>query len=249
MRAPNQLVHSRARIRQRYAMFPIEGYPVSRSPLWSNVEIRVLTSPAMGASFVQHHLTFAPGGSGKRISDNRVESLLYVLSGQLTLKSASEHGLVAGDFAFLPHPRGFEIRSTDGATALLLHKVYEPAPGIEAPREIIGAESQISADIWMNNPQTRLQMLIPDDLRYDFAMNILNFEPGHGLPYVETHVMEHGLFILQGKGLYYLDNEWMEVEKNDFLWIGPYCPQSYSATGPEPTRYIYYKNVNREIPL
>lgn len=249
MRTPNQLVHSRARIRQRYAMFPIEGYPVSRSPLWNNVEIRVLTSPAMGANFVQHHLTFAPGGSGKRISDNRVESFVYILTGDVTLKASKEQSLSAGGFAFLPHTHGFEIRSTDGAAALLLHKVYEPAPGIEPPAEIIGAESKVSAEVWMDNPATRLQTLIPDDLRYDFAMNILNFEPGNGLPYVETHVMEHGLFILQGKGLYYLNNDWMEVEKNDFLWIGPYCPQSYYATGPEATRYIYYKNVNREIPL
>jgi (S)-ureidoglycine aminohydrolase len=249
MRTPNQLVHSRARIRQRYAMFPIEGYPVSRSPLWNNVEIRVLTSPAMGANFVQQHLTFSPGGSGKRISDNRTESFLFVLSGAITLKTAGEHAMAACDFAFLPHTRGFEIRSTDGATALLLHKVYEPAPGIEAPPEIVGTESKIPAETWMNNPASRMQTLIPDDLRYDFAMNILNFDPGHGLPYVETHVMEHGLFMLQGKGLYYLDNQWMEVEKNDFLWIGPYCPQSYYAAGPEPTRYLYYKNVNREISL
>jgi (S)-ureidoglycine aminohydrolase len=230
-------------------MFPIEGYPVSRSPLWNNVEIRVLAAPVIGSNFVQHHLTFAPGGSGKRISDNRVESFLYVVAGSLTLKTDREHALLAGGFAFLPHTRGFEMRSADGATALLLHKVYEPAPGIEPAKEIIGTESKVPAEVWMDNPASRLQTLIPDDLHYDLAMNIFTFDPGHGLPYVETHVMEHGLFMLQGKGVYYLDNEWMEVEKNDFIWLGPYCPQSYYATGPEKTRYIYYKNVNREIPL
>ena len=80
-------------------------------------------------------------------------------------------------------------------------------------------------------------------------MNIFTFAPGHGLPVIETHVMEHGALILEGKGLYYLGDGWMEVEKDDFIWMGPYCPQSFYATGPTPAKYIYYKNVNREIPL
>ena len=101
----------------------------------------------------------------------------------------------------------------------------------------------------MNNPSTRLQLLIPDDLQYDLAMNIFTFDPGHGLPFVETHVMEHGLLMLQGNGRYYLSGEWMDVEKDDFIWMGPYCPQCYCASGPTATRYIYYKNVNREIPI
>jgi (S)-ureidoglycine aminohydrolase len=249
MRTPQQLVHSRARIRQRYAMFPLEGYPVSRSPLWTNTEIRVLTSPAMGAGFLQHHLTLAPAAIGKRSNDPNIESFLYVLSGQITLRTTKEHRLLACDFAFVPPKSEFEITTTEPATILLLHKTYEPAPGIEPPKEIIGSESKIPADVWMNDPGAKLQLLIPDELQYDFAMNIFTFDPGHGLPYVETHVMEHGLLVLQGKGLYYLDGEWMEVEKDDFIWMGPYCPQSYYATGPTVTKYIYYKNVNREIQL
>src|SRR5262245_28093497 len=120
MRAPNQLVHSRARIRQRYAMFPLEGYPASQSPNWTNTEIRVLASPAMGANFVQHHLTLAPSATGSRKSDGRIESFLFVLSGQLTLRTTNEHRLVAGDFAYVPHTSGYEIASTESATALLL---------------------------------------------------------------------------------------------------------------------------------
>ncbi len=83
----------------------------------------------------------------------------------------------------------------------------------------------------------------------DLAMNIFTFDTGHSLPVTETHVMEHGLYMLQGKGVYFLGSEWMEVQATDFIWMGPYCPQSYYATGPEASRYLYYKNVNREIPL
>ena len=41
----------------------------------------------------------------------------------------------------------------------------------------------------------------------------------------------------------------MEVEQDDFIWMGPYCPQSFYATGEQPAKYIYTKDVNREIVL
>lgn len=249
MRRPDQLVHSRARLRRRYALFPLEGFPPSVLPSWKNTEARVLTSPAMGAEFLLHHLTIASGGGTRRAPDQRIESFIFLLDGRAALVTDRETPLDAGGFAFLPHQLGFELRSDERTTALLLQKVYEPSEGIEPGGFVIGNERDIPAEVWMNNPASRLQCLIPDRINYDLAMNIFTFDPGHGLPYVETHVMEHGLLMLQGKGMYYLDGEWMEVKKDDFIWIGPYCPQSYYATGPTPTRYIYYKNVNREIPL
>jgi (S)-ureidoglycine aminohydrolase len=130
----------------------------------------------------------------------------------------------------------------------MLRKVFERGPDAP-PVHITNHESNVERVMYMGDKGARLQTLIPDDLKYDMAMNIFTFDPGHGLPYVETHVMEHGLLVLEGKGLYYLDGEWMEVERDDFIWMGPYCPQSFYATGPAPAKYIYYKNVNREIPL
>jgi (S)-ureidoglycine aminohydrolase len=131
----------------------------------------------------------------------------------------------------------------------VLRKVFERDHATEIFQPFHGEESNVKAETWAENAHSRLQTLIPDDLQYDMAMNIFTFDPGHGLPYVETHVMEHGLLFLQGKGMYYLEGEWMEVEQDDFIWMGPYCPQSFYATGPTPSRYLYYKNVNREIPL
>jgi (S)-ureidoglycine aminohydrolase len=81
------------------------------------------------------------------------------------------------------------------------------------------------------------------------AMNIFTFPPGYSLPIIETHVMEHGLLFLAGQGIYYLGNTWREVKAGDFIWMGPYCPQGFFATGSEPARYIYYKNVNRDVVL
>ena len=250
MRNSDQLVHSRACIRQRYAVFPLEGYPFSRLPGWQNTDVRVLTSPRMGAEFVEHLLDMKAGASGQRPSDGRVENFFYLLDGEaeLRLSGGAKHALTPGSYALVPHTLGFSIKSA-GAKIIWVQKVYEPAVGIDPGKEIISHISKVPAEDYLGNPKAKLQTLIPDELAYDIAMNIFTFDSGQSLPVVETHVMEHGLYFLQGKGLYYLDGQWMEVEKDDFIWMGPYCPQSFYATGPTPSKYLYYKNVNREIPL
>ncbi|HET6452700.1 MAG TPA: (S)-ureidoglycine aminohydrolase, partial [Spirochaetia bacterium] len=113
----------------------------------------------------------------------------------------------------------------------------------------VGDQGRVKGEIYCDDPGALLQCLVPDEISYDLAMNIFTFETGHGLPVTETHVMEHGLYMLQGKGVYFLGDSWMEVEATDFIWMGPWCPQSYYAAGPLPSRYLYYKNVNREIAL
>ena len=77
------------------------------------------------------------------------------------------------------------------------------------------------------------------------AVNIFTYDPGATLPRVETHVMEHGMLFLTGGGVYRLDADWHPVAAGDALWIAAYCPQWFIAAGPEPARYIYYKDINR----
>ena len=63
---------------------------------------------------------------------------------------------------------------------------------------------------------------------------------------VETHIMEHGMLMIQGQGIYRLGDDWHPIQDGDAVWMGPYCPQWFVATGKTPARYIYYKNVNRD---
>jgi (S)-ureidoglycine aminohydrolase len=251
MRPVQHLVHSRARIRQRYALFPLEGYPTSRLPTWSDAEVRVLAAPALGAQFVQYLIDLPPGKRGDFVPHPNLETFHYVISGTGEFRNSLgiESNLSPGSFGLTPPERGVSITAKSPLRLLILRKRHEPAHGHEKGGSVYGHESKIPALPWADNPHSRLQTLIPDDFAHDLAMNIFTFDPGHGLPIVETHVMEHGLFFLEGKGLYYLDDRWMEVEKDDFIWMGPYCPQSFYATGPTPARYVYYKNVNRDIPL
>ncbi|MGH7177655.1 MAG: (S)-ureidoglycine aminohydrolase [Tepidisphaeraceae bacterium] len=250
MRTADQLLHSRTRVRSRYALLPLEGFPVSRLPDWTLTEARILAAPALGARFAQYLLDLQPEGGLRRAPDRRIESFIYVLSGQVNVNAGQgDNALTEGGFAFIPHTSPHSLCATAASRLLMLRKEFEPAAGIAPPGPVFGNQSQVRAETYLGNEHARLQTLLPDEQAYDMAMNIFTFDPGHCLPYVETHVMEHGLYFLEGKGVYYLGEDWMEVQRDDFIWMGPYCPQSFYATGPTPSRYIYYKNVNREIPL
>jgi len=248
MRKPEQLVHSRTRVTSRYALMPLEGFPVSRFPSCPEAEARVLASPALGAQFVEMLVDLPKGKTLSVVASGEVEHFYYVISGTGKLQEGrSARVLEPGSFGLLPPETSFQIAAAEPLRYLSLRKNYESARGVEVFKSIHGHESQIERKVWADNPHTKLQTLIPDEIAFDLAMNIFTFDPGFGLPVVETHVMEHGLLFLEGKGLYYLGEQWMEVESDDFIWMGPYCPQSFYATGPAPARYIYYKNVNREI--
>jgi (S)-ureidoglycine aminohydrolase len=91
--------------------------------------------------------------------------------------------------------------------------------------------------------------LLPIDIGFDMNMHILAFEPGSCHPFVETHVQEHGAYVLSGEGLYLLDNEWIPVKKDDFLWMGAYVTQAAYGIGKDWFAYIYSKDCNRDVIL
>ena len=256
MRRQDELLGGRARVRERYALIPLEGVPLSRLPEWPGARAQVLASPALGAGFVQYRIEMDAGGAAAHPADGEIEHFLYVMDGKASLSfeggTGADSGAVslgAGGYALVPPSSGYSLSAEEDSTVLLLRKRYEPLPGTDAFAPLTGNQADVPGETYMGDPGALLQSLVPDDLAYDMAMNIFTFQTGHSLPVTETHVMEHGLVVLQGKGVYYLDDSWMEVEESDFIWMGPYCPQSYYAAGPVPSRYIYYKNVNREIPL
>ncbi len=250
MRAQDQLLGSRTRVNPRYAVLPREGIPFSRLPEWPQAQVRVLAGPALGAGFAEYLLDLPAGSSGSHGADGRIEFFFYVLSGTLALKiDGRGHALGEGGYAFVPAGSDFRAEAAGAVSLLLLRKPYEEASGVSPAAALVGNQADVPSSIYYGDPGARLQELLPNELSFDMAMNIFTFDSGHSLPITETHVMEHGLYMLQGKGVYFLGDTWMEVEATDFIWMGPFCPQSYYATGPQPSRYIYYKNVNREIPL
>ena len=89
----------------------------------------------------------------------------------------------------------------------------------------------------------------PADLRHDMHVTVVTLAPGAVIPFPETHVMEHGLYVLEGKAVYRLNQDWVEVQAGDFMWLRAFCPQACYAGGSGNFRYLLYKDVNRHAGL
>ena len=230
---------------------PLEGFPDSRLPGWPGARVRVLASPALGAEFVWYQIDMPAGAAGAFEADDAVETFFYIQAGEGEFPNdhGADRALRPGSFGLIPPGKSTRLSAGSALSVIILRKRYEPAEGHPTGTAHFGQEANVAKQHWNDNADTLLQTLLPDDPAFDLAMNIFTFTPGHGLPIVETHVMEHGALILHGKGLYYLGDRWIEVETDDFIYMAPFCPQSFYATGPTAARYLYYKNVNREIAL
>ena len=247
--AQSGLVTSRAVVRRNYAILPPEGVATSVLPEWRDTISRVLAAPAMGARFAQYLLEVAPGGGSTQTLRDGVQMFLYVLAGEARLDlNGAAHRLGPGGFAYGRPGSRFVLEATKPLRLLWLKKVYVPF-GTARPGDLVGDEAKVRGETYMGIEGLVLKTLLPADLAFDMAMNIFTFPPGYSLPVIETHVMEHGLYFLEGQGLYYLDQTWSEVKHGDFIWMGPYVPQSFYATSSNPARYLYYKDVHRDVEL
>jgi (S)-ureidoglycine aminohydrolase len=117
---------------------------------------------------------------------------------------------------------------------------------VAAPRIIVGREQDVEGQPFLGDADARLHVLLPDEPAFDLAVNVFRFRPGATLPFVEVHVMEHGLLMLEGQGVYRLGDSWYPVRAGDVIWMAPFCPQWFVAMGKTPSAYLYYKDVNRD---
>ena len=243
------LVWSRARVERDWALLPPQGMAESVLPEWTSTVAKVLAAPAMGARFVQYDLRVGKGGGTQQQLPEHVQAFVFVQGGSVRFDvNGAGSTLAAGGFLYMKPGSRFAITAQEDAHLLWLKKRHVPFGSVR-PHDLVGDETKLAGETYMGMEGVILKTLLPLDTAFDMAMNIFTFPPGGSLPITETHVMEHGLVMLQGQGVYYLGREWMEVQAGDFIWMGPYVPQSFYATGDEPTRYIYYKDVHRDVQL
>lgn len=244
------LVSSRAVVERNYAILPPEGVAPSILPEWRSTVAKVLAAPAMGARFVETLLEIEARGGSEQTLPPAVEAFFYVLQGEAMLehRGGAATRLGPGGFAYLKPGSSFALIAEVPCRVLWLKKVYQPF-GSLPPHDVVGHEQDIPGETYQGIEGLILKTLLPVEMSFDMAMNIFTFPPGFALPVIETHVMEHGLYFLQGMGVYYLGKTWAEVKEADFIWMGPYVPQSFHAGGPTPSRYLYYKDVHRDVAL
>jgi (S)-ureidoglycine aminohydrolase len=238
---------TRSRLHRSHAILTPESFVRSDLPGWERSQGVILISPRMGAHFVQYLALMQADGHGAAAQAG-VERVLYVLEGRvaLTLPGADECILEPGGFAFSPPGCVLEIRAIAESRLNIFEKKYVPRAGVAVPEAFCGNESQVDGAPFLGDPDAVLKVLLPLDLRFDIAVNVFTFQPGAALPLVEMHVMEHGLLMLAGQGVYRLGEEWYPVREGDVIWMAPFCPQWFVAMGKTPARYLYYKDVNRD---
>jgi len=205
----------------------------------------VHASPALGARFAEYTAEMESGG---RLGPSAAQRFLYVFNGTVTVTiSGAEHLLEPDGFAYLPQGRDASVvAGSDGARIEVFEKRYLPVAGHAAPAAIFGNEKQVAPQPLMGDSALQVRSLLPDAMAFDFAVNTMEYQPGAALAMVETHVMEHGLLMLQGGGIYRLADGWYPVTEGDFIWMAPWCPQWFGALGKQAAKYLIYKDWNRD---
>ncbi len=252
------LLTGRAAFTTAYAVIPRgtqRDIVTSYLPFWEDARFWVLARPLSGfAETFSHYLAeVAPGGGSDRPeTDDRAQSVLFIVGGRGTLVLAGEeHSLTAGSYAYIPPGTDWSLRATETLTFHWIRKAYEAVEGLDTPAPFVTSDAAVEP-IAMPGTEGRwatTRFVDPTDIRHDMHVNVVTFQPGAVIPFAETHVMEHGLYVLEGKAVYRLNTDWVEVEAGDYMWLRAFCPQACYAGGPGPFRYLLYKDVNRHMKL
>ena len=258
---PQTALHTgRAIFTTAYAVIPrvvMTDIVTSSLPGWARTRAWIIARPMSGFSetFSQYIVEVEPGGgSDTPEPDAGVEGVVFVTEGRLrlTLDGAAHH-LAPGGYAFVPPGMAWALHNAGEKPARFhwIRKLYEPAPGWPVPAPVVTNEQDHTPaampgtkGVWATT-----RFVSNDNLSHDMQVNIVTFQPGGSIPFEETHVMEHGLYVLEGKAVYKLNSDWVEVEAGDFMWLRAFCPQACYAAGPGPFRYLLYKDMHRHARL
>ncbi len=230
-----------------YMLFPKSCRVDHHLPGFDGVVAQVLSTPQHGSKFVEHELVFDPNGGMSKTKQEEFEQFLFVLEGKIRLEvDGKKHNMDEGGFSWLPPQAAYSMKNDQDAVSrvIWIRRRYVKAEGIEIPQAIVANEKDVKGDPVDTYME---QHLTPyEQLGFDMGINLQVFDPGSYFGMVEAHVMEHGLYMLYGRGLYWLNQDLMETQKDDFIYMAPYCPQYFYATGWDKSAYLLYKDVNRD---
>jgi len=236
---------TRSVYKRDHALITPESQVFSPLPEWTNTLGAYLITPAIGSNFVMY-LAKMQGNSKSGLPPSDVERFIFVVQGAVTLANVSggSHELIVDSYAYLPPNFQHSLKCDASATLVVFERRYaslekyvteqivsstKKQPLLETPGEIF-----------------ELRKLLPTSLPYDFNIHIMDFQPGEFLNVKEVHYNQHGLLLLEGQGIYRLGDNWYPVEAGDVIWMAPFVPQWYAALGKTRTRYLLYKDVNRD---
>lgn len=255
-----QLLTDRAVLTEAYAILPkgvLQDIVTSWLPFWEKTRLWIIARPLTGfaETFAQYIMEVAPGGgSDQPEPDAGAEGVLFVVGGEVELTlEGTKHIMKEGGYAFIPPGSNWTLhnRSDEIANFHWIRKRYQAVEGIPLPEAFVTNEKDVEPFPMpgTNGAWVTTRFVDMSNMSHDMHVNIVTFEPGGVIPFAETHIMEHGLYVLEGKAVYRLNQDWVEVEAGDYMWLRAFCPQACYAGGPGRFRYLLYKDVNRHPSL
>lgn len=233
----HQLGYTRSSRQADHMLLTPDTFVRAPFPGMRNATAIVHATPAIGPRFTEYTVEFGAGGE---VPSCKAQRFIYVIEGEI---SVSGRRLVAESYAYFPEGSQNAVSSAAGGRVVVIEKAYVPSNLASSPKELLGRERELKAQSLGDGLEVRI--LLPECAEWDFAVNTMTYQPGATLPMVEAHVMEHGLLMLAGSGIYRLGDHWYPVTAGDFIWMAPWCLQWFGALGQAPAKYLIYKDWNR----
>lgn len=249
---PQDLLSSRAVIkRHNYAILPEDGLVKNVVPGFENCDMTILATPKLGASFVDYIVTMNEGGKNTEgFGGDGIEIFVYVIEGDVKAAADKEEfELKTGGYLYCPPGTKLYLKNNISNSKLFLYKRrYQELAG-HKPYVVSGNANNLEKIDYEDMKDVTVQDFLPKELGFDMNFHILSFKPGASHGYIETHLQEHGAYLLSGEAMYVLDNEWFPVKKGDYIFMGAYVHQACYAVGRESLSYIYSKDCHRDVEI
>jgi len=250
-----ELLETRSVVRKNnWALLEPDGLVKNSIPGYVNCDVTILGSPSLGASFADYLVTVREGGCNHELGGDGIETFLYVIEGEVLVRNLEKEGVLETEgYIYSPedNPLSFENKSGKEAKLFVYKRRYEKVQGAEA-HTVTGSAKEMAWAPYEGMENCHIKDLLPAgmDMGFDMNIHILKFKPGASHGYIETHIQEHGMYFLSGKGMYRVDNEWIPVKAGDYMFLDAYCPQAcYGVGRDEDFSYIYSKDCNRDVKL
>ena len=239
----HHLGQTRSALERNHLLLTPDTFVRTTVPGMTKAVAIIHVSPAIGAAFTQYTAEFEANG---QLGPTSAQRFLYLLEGSIELAvSGKQQALAPRGFAYIPEGLSHQVTAKARSRVAVVEKPYQRLASAAAPELIVSSEDAVASLALNDDPDVQVRCLLPDHLSYDFAVNTMSYQPGAALSMVEMHIMEHGLLMLEGGGIYRLGDSWYPTTAGDFIWMGPWCPQWFGAIGKKPAKYLIYKDWNR----
>jgi (S)-ureidoglycine aminohydrolase len=239
----HRLGHTRTSHQPNHLLLTPDTFVRTSLPGMKACSAIIHAGPALGAKFTQYTADFEAGGE---LGNTLAQRFIFVIEGAVTLTvKGNANELAARGYAYLSQGLPHRVVATAASRIAVIEKLYQPLDLADVPELIISSEDAITSHPLDGDLGLQVKCLLPDAMNFDFAVNTMVYQPGVALSMVESHIMEHGLMMLEGGGIYRLADSWYPVTAGDFIWMGPWCPQWFGAIGKVPAKYLIYKDFNR----